>query len=202
MLKRGDVYYADLDPVIGSEQNGHRPIIVIQNDIGNLYSPTTIAAMVTSSQKKKLPTHVHVKDESSGLSDDSIVMLEQIRTIDKQRLPTQAKSSMSFGEWMDLWYRHYCKQTIRETTRTSYENRIYQHIIPEIGSIALDKLTQNDLQDFYTRLKVSGRLQYNRNGRCIRSKLIPKRKPRSNNQSNALCEREWISQKDWNHCMV
>lgn len=59
---------------------------MIQNDIGNLYSPTTIAAMVTSSQKKKLPTHVHVKDESSGLSDDSIVMLEQIRTIDKQRL--------------------------------------------------------------------------------------------------------------------
>lgn len=86
MVKRGDVYYADLDPVIGSEQNGHRPIIVIQNDIGNLYSPTTIAAMVTSSQKKKLPTHVHVKDEGSGLSDDSIVMLEQIRTIDKKRL--------------------------------------------------------------------------------------------------------------------
>ena len=86
MIKRGDVYYADLDPVIGSEQNGHRPIIVIQNDLGNLYSPTTIAAMVPSSQKKKLPTHVHVKDETSGLSDDSIVMLEQIRTIDKKRL--------------------------------------------------------------------------------------------------------------------
>lgn len=86
MVKRGDVYYADLDPVIGSEQNGHRPIIVLQNDIGNLYSPTTIAAMVTSSQKKKLPTHVHVIDESSGLTDDSIVMLEHIRTIDKQRL--------------------------------------------------------------------------------------------------------------------
>lgn len=86
MVKRGDVYYADLDPVIGSEQNGHRPIIVIQNDMGNLYSPTTIAAMVTSSQKKKLPTHVHVIDEGSGLSDDSIVMLKQIRTIDKQRL--------------------------------------------------------------------------------------------------------------------
>lgn len=88
MIKRGDVYYAYLDPVIGSEQNGHRPIIVIQNDMGNLYSPTTIAAMVTSSQKKKLPTHVHVIDEGSGLSDDSIVMLEQIRTIDKQRLGT------------------------------------------------------------------------------------------------------------------
>ena len=86
MVKRGDVYYADLDPVIGSEQNGHRPIIVLQNDIGNLYSPTTIAAMVTSSQKKKLPTHVHVIDEGSGLTDDSIVMLEHIRTIDKQRI--------------------------------------------------------------------------------------------------------------------
>lgn len=86
MVKRGDVYYADLDPVIGSEQNGHRPIIVIQNDMGNMYSPTTIAAMVTSSQKKKLPTHVHVMDEGSGLTGDSIVMLEQIRTIDKQRL--------------------------------------------------------------------------------------------------------------------
>jgi mRNA interferase MazF len=86
MIKRGDVYYADLDPVVGSEQNGHRPIVVIQNDIGNKHSTTTIAAIVTSSQKKNLPTHVHVVDEGSGLSNDSIVMLEQIRTIDKQRL--------------------------------------------------------------------------------------------------------------------
>ena len=89
------------------------------------------------------------------------------------RLPTQAKSSMSFGEWIDLWYRHYCKQTIRETTRTSYENRIYQHIIPEIGSIALDKLTQNDLQDFYTRLKVSGRLQYeDQQGKGLSDRMV------------------------------
>lgn len=88
MIKRGDVYYAYLDPVIGSEQNGHRPIVVIQNDIGNKHSTTTIAAIVTSSHKKKLPTHVHVEDIGSGLSDDSIVMLEQIRTIDKQRLGT------------------------------------------------------------------------------------------------------------------
>lgn len=86
MIKRGDVYYADLDPVVRSEQNGHRPIVVIQNDIGNKHSTTTIAAIVTSSQKKNLPTHVHVIDEGSGLSNDSIVMLEQIRTIDKQRL--------------------------------------------------------------------------------------------------------------------
>ena len=86
MVKRGDVYYANLDPCIGSEQKGHRPVVVIQNDIGNMYSPTTIAAMITSSQKKKLPTPVHVEDIESGLTKDSIVMLEQIRTIDKQRL--------------------------------------------------------------------------------------------------------------------
>ena len=67
---------------------------------------------------------------------------------------------MSFGEWIDLWYQNYCKQTIRETTRTSYENRIYQHIIPALGEIKLDKLTQNDLQNFYTHLKTTGRLQY------------------------------------------
>ena len=72
----------------------------------------------------------------------------------------QAKSSMSFGEWMDLWYQNYCKQTIRESTRASYENRIYRHIIPKIGDVPLNKLTQNDLQEFYTSLKISGRLQY------------------------------------------
>ena len=80
---------------------------------------------------------------------------------------------MSFGEWMDLWYQNYCKQIIRETTRPSYENRIYQHIIPEIGSIALDKLTQNDLQDFYTRLKVSGRLQYeDQQGKGLSDRMV------------------------------
>ncbi len=86
MIKRGDVYYADLNPGIGSEQDGIRPIVVIQNDIGNKHSPTTIAAMVTSSQKKKLPTHVRIIDSTSGLTKDSVVMLEQIRTIDKRRL--------------------------------------------------------------------------------------------------------------------
>lgn len=88
MIKRGDVYYANLDPGIGSEQAGHRPIVVIQNDIGNKHSPTTIAAIVTSRQKKQLPTHVHVEDIESGLTKESIVTLEQIRTIDKQRLGT------------------------------------------------------------------------------------------------------------------
>ena len=86
MIKRGDVYYADLDPGIGSEQAGHRPIVVIQNDVGNKHSPTTIAAIVTSKLKKQIPTHVHVNDIGSGLTNESIIALEQIRTIDKQRL--------------------------------------------------------------------------------------------------------------------
>ena len=86
MIKRGDVYYAYLDDATGSEQSGYRPVIVIQNDVGNMYSPTTIATIVTSSPKKELPTHVCLRDAGSGLSEDSIAMLEQIRTIDKQRL--------------------------------------------------------------------------------------------------------------------
>lgn len=86
MIKRGDVYYAELNPTVGSEQKGYRPIVIIQNDIGNEHSPTTIAAIITSRKKKGLPTHVHIKDIGSGLSEESIVMLEQIRTIDKRRL--------------------------------------------------------------------------------------------------------------------
>ena len=86
-IKRGDIYYADLSPVIGSEQGGVRPVLIIQNDIGNRYSPTVIAAAITSQRDKtKLPTHIQVNADGSGLAKDSIVLLEQVRTIDKQRL--------------------------------------------------------------------------------------------------------------------
>lgn len=86
MIKRGDLYYADLSPVIGSEQGGVRPVLIVQNDIGNKYSPTIIAAAITSQIKKsKLPTHIEL-DTTCGLSKDSVVLIEQIRTIDKQRL--------------------------------------------------------------------------------------------------------------------
>ena len=86
-VKRGDIYYADLSPVIGSEQGGVRPVLIIQNDIGNRYSPTVIAAAITSQRDKtKLPTHIQVNADGSGLAKDSIVLLEQVRTIDKQRL--------------------------------------------------------------------------------------------------------------------
>jgi len=86
-IKRGDIYYADLSPVIGSEQGGIRPVLIIQNDIGNKYSPTVIAAAITSQKDKtKLPTHISVDSGECGLAKDSIVLLEQVRTIDKQRL--------------------------------------------------------------------------------------------------------------------
>ena len=86
-VKRGDIYYADLSPVVGSEQGGFRPVLVVQNDVGNKYSPTVIVAAITSRMKRaKMPTHVPVRMESGRLPKNSIVMLEQIRTIDKVRL--------------------------------------------------------------------------------------------------------------------
>jgi len=86
-IKRGEIFYAELNPVIGSEQGGTRPVLVIQNDIGNQYSPTTIIAAITSQiSKAKLPTHVEVKARRSGLERDSVILTEQIRTIDKSRL--------------------------------------------------------------------------------------------------------------------
>lgn len=86
-IKRGEIYYADLSPVIGSEQGGIRPVLIIQNDVGNKYSPTVIAAAITSQRDKtKLPTHISVEATDCGLAKDSIVLLEQVRTIDKQRL--------------------------------------------------------------------------------------------------------------------
>lgn len=87
MVKRGDLYYADLSPVIGCEQGGIRPVLVVQNDIGNRYSPTVIAAAVTSRQTKtRLPTHIDLPQGLGGLEKDSVVLLEQIRTLDKRRL--------------------------------------------------------------------------------------------------------------------
>ena len=87
MIKRGELYYADLSPVVGSEQGGVRPILIVQNDIGNKYSPAVIAAAVTSKiNKAKLPTHIELAAADFGLAKDSVVLLEQIRTLDKRRL--------------------------------------------------------------------------------------------------------------------
>ena len=86
-IKRGELYYADLSPVVGSEQGGVRPVLVVQNDIGNKYSPTVIVAAVTSKiNKAKLPTHIEIEASTYGLEKDSVILLEQIRTLDKSRL--------------------------------------------------------------------------------------------------------------------
>ncbi len=87
IVKRGDIFYADLSPVIGSEQGGVRPVLIVQNDIGNKYSPTVIVAAITSQiNKAKLPTHVEINATEYGITKDSVILLEQIRTIDKKRL--------------------------------------------------------------------------------------------------------------------
>jgi mRNA interferase MazF len=87
MVRRGEIYYADLSPVVGSEQGGLRPVLIIQNDIGNRYSPTVIVAAITSKiDKARLPTHIEIQAEEYGLTKDSVVLTEQVRTIDKRRL--------------------------------------------------------------------------------------------------------------------
>ena len=87
IVKRGEIYYADLSPVVGSEQGGIRPVLIVQNDIGNRYSPTVIAAAITSrTTKNDLPTHIFVDASTCGLTRNSIVLLEQMRTLDKRRL--------------------------------------------------------------------------------------------------------------------
>ena len=86
-IKRGDIYYADLSPVVGSEQGGTRPVLIVQNNVGNKYSPTVIAAAITSQKyKTQLPRHISVHADNCGLQKDSIVLLEQVRTLDKKRL--------------------------------------------------------------------------------------------------------------------
>ena len=87
VIRRGDIFYADLRPVVGSEQGGVRPVLIIQNDVGNRHSPTVICAAITSQMNKaKLPTHIELQARSYGLSKDSVILLEQVRTIDKRRL--------------------------------------------------------------------------------------------------------------------
>ena len=85
-IKRGDIFYADLSPVIGSEQSGIRPVLVIQNDIGNKYSPTVIVLAITTKRKSNIPTHINVKAGNCGLEKDSVILVEQVRTLDKIRL--------------------------------------------------------------------------------------------------------------------
>ena len=100
IIKRGDIYYADLSPVVGSEQGGMRPVLIVQNDTGNKHSPTVIAAAITSQTgKAKLPTHIELSGHTVGLTRDSVILLEQIRTLDKSRL--REKMGWLDGETMN-----------------------------------------------------------------------------------------------------
>ena len=101
IVKRGELYYADLSPVVGSEQGGIRPVLIVQNDMGNKYSPTVIAAAITSQTgKNKLPTHIEIDSKEYGLKSDSVVLAEQIRTIDKSRLKEKI-GHIEDGETLD-----------------------------------------------------------------------------------------------------
>ena len=92
-IKRGEIYYADLSPVVGSEQGGVRPVLILQNDVGNKYSPTIIVAAITSQlSKAKIPTHVELEKSTYNLPKDSVILLEQLRTIDKRRLQEKISS--------------------------------------------------------------------------------------------------------------
>ncbi|MBE6831784.1 MULTISPECIES: type II toxin-antitoxin system PemK/MazF family toxin [Eubacteriales] len=113
-IRRGDIYYADLSPVVGSEQGGVRPVLIVQNDVGNRFSPTVIAAAITSQRAKaNLPTHIMLNAQTTGLAKDSVVLLEQVRTIDKHRLKermgrldntamTQVNQALSISFGLDL----------------------------------------------------------------------------------------------------
>ena len=97
-VHRGEVFYADLSPVVGSEQGGIRPVLIVQNEIGNRHSPTVIAAAITSRlDKARLPTHINIRAADTGLAKDSVVLLEQIRTLDKHRLRVNQSLDVSLG---------------------------------------------------------------------------------------------------------
>ncbi len=120
MIKRGEIYYADLSPVVGSEQGGIRPILIVQNDTGNKYSPTVIAAAITSKlNKAKLPTHIELSEGECGLSKNSVILLEQIRTLDKRRLreklgelPTPTMNKVNTALLISLGFNTYERTTV------------------------------------------------------------------------------------------
>lgn len=121
-IRRGDIYYADLSPVVGSEQGGVRPVLIVQNDVGNRFSPTVIAAAITSQRAKaNLPTHITLNAGTTGLAKDSIVLLEQVRTIDKHRLKERMgrldeMSMMRVNQALSVSFGLSVREEIREAT--------------------------------------------------------------------------------------
>jgi mRNA interferase MazF len=133
-IRRGDIYYADLSPVVGSEQGGIRPVLIVQNNVGNRFSPTVIAAAITSQQSKaNLPTHIPLHADSSGLAKDSVVLLEQVRTIDKKRLKekmgTVDENSMNeINNAISISFGHSCKHiTAAACCHSRIACRVHKH---------------------------------------------------------------------------
>lgn len=121
IVKRGDIFYANLGPVVGSEQDGIRPVLIVQNDIGNKYSPTVIALAITSKYKHELPTHIKIDGEKYGLEKDSIILAEQIRTLDKSRL----KEKIGFLDIQTML-------KVKEALKTSFSIRIkFDSLFPD-----------------------------------------------------------------------
>lgn len=123
-VKRGEIYYADLSPVVGSEQGGVRPVLIVQNDVGNKYSPTVIAAAITSQcGKNKLPTHIEIDAKQSGLNKNSVVLLEQMRTIDKSRLKEKT-GELSSSEMSYIDNAISVSLGLKISTTTTYNNKV------------------------------------------------------------------------------
>lgn len=137
-IKRGDIFYADLSPVIGSEQAGVRPIVIIQNDVGNRFSPTIIGIAITSKEKSKMPTHIQIDGTKYGLERDSVILAEQIRTLDKSRLKEKVGKldkktldeikraiEISFGLRCDIDFDEYIELFLKEKNK----QKIYKNIV-------------------------------------------------------------------------
>ncbi len=142
-IRRGDIYYADLSPVVGSEQGGLRPVLIIQNDVGNKYSPTVIAAAITSRMSKtRLPTHIDIYASRAGLARDSVILLEQIRTLDKRRL--RERMGHLDDEMMDRVNNAIAVSFGIMTAPTSgYEEEVQPSAVAEVGGIVAQSANDN-----------------------------------------------------------
>ena len=144
-IRRGDIYYADLSPVVGSEQGGLRPVLIIQNDVGNKYSPTVIAAAITSRMSKtRLPTHIDIYASRAGLARDSVILLEQIRTLDKRRL--RERMGHLDDEMMDRVNNAIAVSFgIIMPPAGSYEEEVQPAAVAEVGGIVAQSASDNRL---------------------------------------------------------
>lgn len=155
-IKRGDIFYADLSPVIGSEQGGLRPVLIIQNDVGNKYSPTVIAAAITSKTgKAKLPTHIEIYAAATGLIKDSVILLEQIRTLDKRRLKEKT-GHLTAAKMSEVDNAIAVSLSLMEATAPSvvYQSEPQREMLPSaVASVSEQNRAVSDINTAETQIK-------------------------------------------------